>query len=47
MAVAGELTWVVTTGGFLLPFVPLPGVLAAVYLVVSTSVIVTVSRRQA
>lgn len=47
MAFAGELTWVVTTGGILLPFVPLAGILAAIYLVVSTTVIVTVARRQA
>jgi HAAS domain-containing protein len=47
MAVAGELTWLVTTGGILLPLVPLAGILAAIYLVVSSSVIVTVSRRRA
>ena len=47
MAFAGELTWLVTTGGFLLPFVPLSGILAAVYLVASSTVSVTVSRRQA
>ena len=47
MAFAGELTWLVTTGGFLLPFVPLAGILAAIYLVVSSTLIVTVSRRQA
>jgi uncharacterized membrane protein len=45
MALAGELTWVVTTGGFLLPFVPLAGILAATYLVLSSTVVVTVSRR--
>jgi HAAS len=43
--IAGELTWIVTSGGFLLPFVPLAGILAATYLVASTSVVVTVSRR--
>jgi uncharacterized membrane protein len=43
--VAGEITWVFTSGGFLLPFVPLSGILAATYLVVSTSVVLTVSRR--
>ncbi|OGO56571.1 MAG: hypothetical protein A2Z32_00875 [Chloroflexi bacterium RBG_16_69_14] len=42
---AGELTWVVTSGGFLLPFVPLAGFVAAAYLVVSTSVVMTISRR--
>jgi uncharacterized membrane protein len=47
MALAGELTWVVTTGGIFLPLVPLAGILAAIYLVVSSTVIVTVSRRQA
>jgi hypothetical protein len=42
---AGELTWVVTSGGFLLPFVPVAGFVAAAYLVVSTSVVLTFSRR--
>jgi uncharacterized membrane protein len=42
---SGELTWVITTGGFLLPFVPLAGIVAAAYLVASTSLVVTVSRR--
>ncbi len=42
---AGEITWVFTSGGFLLPFVPLAGVVAATYLVASTSIVVTVSRR--
>jgi hypothetical protein len=44
-ALAGEITWVFTSGGFLLPFVPLAGWLAASYLVVSSSLVVTVSRR--
>ena len=44
-AIAGEITWVFTSGGFLLPFVPLAGWLAASYLVVSSSLVVTVSRR--
>jgi HAAS len=33
---AGELTWVVTTAGFALPFVPLAGIVAAIYLVVTS-----------
>lgn len=33
---AGELTWVFTTAGFSLPFVPLAGIVAAAYLVAST-----------
>ncbi len=44
--VSGEITWVFTSGGFLLPFVPLAGIVAATYLVVSTSVVLTVSRRR-
>ena len=43
---SGEITWVFTSGGFLLPFVPLAGIVAATYLVVSTSVVLTVSRRR-
>jgi len=42
---SGEITWVFSTGGFLLPFVPLAGALAAAYLVASSSLIVSVSRR--
>jgi uncharacterized membrane protein len=43
--VAGEITWVFTSGGFLLPFVPWAGIAAAAYLVVSTSLVLTISRR--
>ena len=42
---AGELTWIFTTAGFSLPLVPLAGVLAAAYLVLSSTVVVKVSRR--
>ncbi|HEV8403697.1 MAG TPA: hypothetical protein VGQ31_11770 [Candidatus Limnocylindrales bacterium] len=42
---AGELTWVFSSGGFLVPFVPLAGFLAASYLVISTSVVIAISRR--
>ena len=45
MAAAGELAWLIGTGGFLLPFVPLAGWLAAAYLVASSSIQVTVSKR--
>jgi HAAS len=45
MAAAGELTWVVTSGGFMLPFVPLGGWIAAAYLVASTSIQISVQRR--
>lgn len=34
--VAGELTWVVTSGGFALPLVPSSGLAAAAYLVLSS-----------
>ncbi len=44
-ALAGEITWVFTSGGFLLPFVPLAGWLAASYLIVSSSLVLKVSRR--
>jgi hypothetical protein len=43
--VAGEWTWVVTSGGFSLPFVPAAGFTAAIYLVATSSFVVTVSRR--
>lgn len=43
---SGEITWVFTSGGLLIPFVPLAGIVAATYLVVSTSVVLTVSRRE-
>jgi hypothetical protein len=36
---------VITSGGFLLPFVPLAGFAAAGYLLISTSVVIAISRR--
>jgi hypothetical protein len=45
MVVAGELTWVVTSGGFLLPFVGLAGFAPAIYLVTTSSLTVAVARR--
>jgi hypothetical protein len=42
---AGEINWVFGSGGFLVPFVPLAGFMAAAYLVISTSVVIAVSRR--
>ena len=45
MAAAGELTWVVTSGGFMLPFVPLAGWVTAAYLVASTSIQISIQRR--
>ncbi len=42
---SGEFTWVLTSTGFLFPFVALAGILAAAYLVVSTSVVLTISRK--
>lgn len=44
--VSGELTWVFTSGGFALPLIPLSGVVAAAYLVGSSSLVLSVSRRQ-
>jgi hypothetical protein len=35
--VAGELTWVLTSGGFSLPLIPLAGLTAAAYLMVSSA----------
>jgi HAAS domain-containing protein len=43
---SGEITWVFSSGGFMIPFVPLAGIVAATYLVVSTSVVLTISRRE-
>jgi HAAS len=43
--VAGELTWVVTSGGFLIPLVSLAGFAPAIYLVASSTLTVTVARR--
>jgi len=45
MAFSGELTWVITTGSFALPLVPLAGFAAAAYLAASSSLVLTVSRR--
>jgi hypothetical protein len=42
---SGEITWAINSGGFLLPLIPASGIVAAAYLVGSTSVEVTVSRR--
>jgi MFS family permease len=42
---AGELTWIVTSGGFSLPLVPLAGFSAAIYLVGTSTLTVTVTRR--
>lgn len=42
---SGEITWVFSSGGFLVPFVPLAGIVAAAYLVGSSSLVLTVSRR--
>jgi len=37
--------WVVGTGRWALPFVPLAGIVAGLYLIVSSSLVLTVSRR--
>jgi hypothetical protein len=42
---AGEITWVFTSAGFTLPFVPLAGIVAAIYLVASGPPAALVSRR--
>ena len=44
---SGEITWVLTTGSFLLPFVPMAGIVPAAYLVGSSTIQLTVSRRSA
>ena len=44
-AIAGEWMWVIGTGGWALPFVPLAGIMAGLYLIVSSSLVLTVSRR--
>lgn len=46
MVAAGELTWVITTGGFSLPLVPLAGFVAAGYLVLATAPVLASSRRK-
>lgn len=42
---AGEIMWVVGSAGFTLPLVPLGGIVAAAYLVASSSLVLTVSRK--
>lgn len=42
---AGEFMWIIGSAGFALPLVPLGGIVAAAYLVASTSVVLTVSRK--
>ena len=44
-AFAGEFMWIVGSAGFTLPFVPLGGIVTAAYLVVSTSLALTVTRK--
>jgi uncharacterized membrane protein len=44
-ALAGEFMWIIGSGGFTLPFVPLGGLVAAGYLVASSSFVLTVSRK--
>src|SRR3954447_22096435 len=44
--ISGEITWVFTSGGFVLPLIPLSGIVAALYLVVSTNLSVSVYWRQ-
>jgi hypothetical protein len=45
MALSGELTWIITTGSFALPLLPLAGFAAAGYLVTSSSLALTITRR--
>jgi uncharacterized membrane protein len=44
-AIAGEFQWIIWTAGFMLPLVPLAGIVPAAYLVASSSLVLTVSRR--
>jgi uncharacterized membrane protein len=44
-AIAGEFMWIIGSGGFALPLVPLAGIVAAAYLVASSSLVLTVSRK--
>jgi uncharacterized membrane protein len=44
-ALAGEFMWIIGSAGFTLPFVPLGGIMAATYLVASSSLMLTVSRK--
>jgi uncharacterized membrane protein len=44
-AIAGELMWIIGSAGFMLPFVPLGGIVPAAYLVASSSLVLTVSRK--
>ena len=44
-AFAGEFMWIVGSAGFTLPFVPLGGIVTAAYLVASSSLALTVTRK--
>jgi len=44
-AFAGEFMWIIGSAGFTLPFVPLGGIVTAAYLLVSSSLVLTVSRK--
>jgi uncharacterized membrane protein len=44
-AIAGEFMWIVGSAGFMLPLVPLGGIVPAAYLVASSSLVLTVSRK--
>ena len=43
--IAGEFMWIIGSAGFTLPLVPLGGIVAAAYLVASSSLVLTVSRK--
>jgi hypothetical protein len=44
-ALAGEFMWIIGSGGFTLPFAPLGGIVAAAYLMASSSLVLAVSRK--
>jgi hypothetical protein len=44
-AFSGEFMWIIGSAGFTLPLVPLGGILAAAYLVASSSLVFTVTRK--
>jgi uncharacterized membrane protein len=44
-AFAGEFMWIIGSGGFALPLVPLGGIVPAAYLVASSSLALTVTRK--
>lgn len=44
-ALAGEFMWIIGSAGFTLPFVPLGGIVSAAYLVASSTLRLTVSRK--